>query len=89
MIASDSVQGSTTFDVDAILSSNLLNNRDPGENCTSIALAAPSHTNMAVMSVTEKRNTLGQQLASAAHALAGLTGGTMGAIRIDERNNDK
>ena len=89
VIASDSVQGSTMFDDDAIMSSDLLNKHDPGENRTPIALAAPSHTNMAVMSVTEKRNTLGQQLASAAHALAGHTGGTIGAIRIDERNNDK
>ena len=63
VIASDSVQGSTTFDDDAILSSNLLNKHDAGENRTSVALAAPSHTNMAVMSVTKKRNTLGQHAA--------------------------
>ena len=63
VIASDSVQGSTTFDDDAILSSDLLNKHDPGENRTAIALAAPSHTNMAVMSVTEKRRTLEHQLA--------------------------
>ena len=85
---SDSVQGSTTFDDDAILSSDLLNKHDPGENRTSIALAAPSHTNMAVMSVTEKRSTLGHQLASATHALAGHADATMGAICIDKRSND-